>query len=234
MVLPEPSTPPARPEHSDDAAYLTLATIPPHQALEMHGAAGPRRSPPAPGGPPPAASDFDEVFSAVPASSGFRRLWALATPELPLQVEPFSFVSAGLLVTWPRPWTSRSGQRLVDLGCGRGGPGPWLARSDRCLAGAGGLLIRRDRPGGAAGGAVRAAQAGPGSPSASSLAPGYPKPARMRPSPSMRSISPPSPADPDEQHMRADDRDQHDRDEHDVPHQHLAVDLRSSQWRTWS
>jgi SAM-dependent methyltransferase len=84
--------------------------------------------PAAPGGPPPAAGDFDEIFSAVPASPGFRRVWELAEPELPPQVEPFSFVSAGLLRHVARALDLSSGQRLVDLGCGRGGPGLWLAR----------------------------------------------------------------------------------------------------------
>ena len=83
---------------------------------------------PAPGGPPPAASEFDEAFSAVPASAGFRRVWELAEPELPPEVEPFSFVSVGLLRYVAQALDLSSGQRLVDLGCGRGGPGLWLAR----------------------------------------------------------------------------------------------------------
>jgi len=88
----------------------------------------PPPAPGAPGVPPPAASDFDEIFSAVPASAGFRRVWELAEPELPPEVEPFSFVSAGLLRDVARALGLSSGQRLVDLGCGRGGPGLWLAR----------------------------------------------------------------------------------------------------------
>ena len=83
---------------------------------------------PAPGGPPPVASEFDEAFSAVPAAAGFRRVWELAEPELPPEVEPFSFVSVGLLRYLAQALDLSSGQRLVDLGCGRGGPGLWLAR----------------------------------------------------------------------------------------------------------
>lgn len=44
-----------------------------------------------------AAADFDAAFSAAAASPGIRRVWEFAEPDLPPQVEPFSFVSAGLL-----------------------------------------------------------------------------------------------------------------------------------------
>ena len=73
----------------------------------------------------PSAADFDQAFSAAAASAGIRRVWELAAPDLPPEVEPFSFVSASLLRHVAQAlhlWT------LVDLGCGRGGPGLWLAR----------------------------------------------------------------------------------------------------------
>lgn len=38
--------------------------------------------------PAPAAADFDEAFSAA-ASPGIRRVWELAAPDLPPQIEPF-------------------------------------------------------------------------------------------------------------------------------------------------
>ena len=78
--------------------------------------------------PAPTAADFDEVFSAAAASPGIRRVWELAAPDLPPQVEPFSFVSAGLLRQVAQALDLSPGQTLVDLGCGRGGPGLWLAR----------------------------------------------------------------------------------------------------------
>ena len=78
--------------------------------------------------PAPTAADFDEVFSAAAASPGVRRVWELAAPDLPPQVEPFSFVSAGLLRQVAQALDLSPGQTLVDLGCGRGGPGLWLAR----------------------------------------------------------------------------------------------------------
>lgn len=52
----------------------------------------------------------------------------LAAPDLPPQVEPFSFVSVGLLRQVAEALGLSPGHTLVDLGCGRGGPGLWLAR----------------------------------------------------------------------------------------------------------
>lgn len=40
----------------------------------------------------PAAADFDKAFSAAAASPGVRRVWELAEPDLPSQIEPFSFI----------------------------------------------------------------------------------------------------------------------------------------------
>jgi ubiquinone/menaquinone biosynthesis C-methylase UbiE len=74
------------------------------------------------------AADFDQAFSAAAASAGVRRVWELAAPELPPRIEPFSFVSAGLLHHVVQALDLSPGQALVDLGCGRGGPGLWLAR----------------------------------------------------------------------------------------------------------
>jgi SAM-dependent methyltransferase len=86
---------------------------------------------PPPGQPQPAptAAGFDATFSAVPASPGLRKVWQLAMPELPPEIEPFSFVSLGLLRHVARALNLAPGQTLVDLGCGRGGPGLWLART---------------------------------------------------------------------------------------------------------
>jgi SAM-dependent methyltransferase len=84
--------------------------------------------PPAVRTPAPTAADFDEAFSGAAASPGIRRVWELAAPDLPPQVEPFSFVSVGLLRQVAQALGLSPGQMLVDLGCGRGGPGLWLAR----------------------------------------------------------------------------------------------------------
>lgn len=76
----------------------------------------------------PTAADFDQGFSAAAASAGIRRVWELAAPDLPPEVEPFSFVSAALLRHVTQALDLSPGQTLVDLGCGRGGPGLWMAR----------------------------------------------------------------------------------------------------------
>jgi ubiquinone/menaquinone biosynthesis C-methylase UbiE len=76
----------------------------------------------------PSAAEFDQAFSAS-ASPGIRRVWELAEPGLPAQVEPFSFVSAGLLRHVLQAAGLAPGETLADLGCGRGGPGLWLAQA---------------------------------------------------------------------------------------------------------
>jgi len=55
-------------------------------------------------------------------------VWQIADPDLPAEIEPFSFVSAALLGHLALALALSPGQTLVDLGCGRGGPGLWLAR----------------------------------------------------------------------------------------------------------
>ena len=89
----------------------------------------PDRPEPPPDLPVPTAAGFDATFSAVPASPGLRKVWQLAMPELPPEIEPFSFVSLGLLRHVAEALNLVPGQTLVDLGCGRGGPGLWLART---------------------------------------------------------------------------------------------------------
>jgi ubiquinone/menaquinone biosynthesis C-methylase UbiE len=78
--------------------------------------------------PTPTAAEFDQAFTATAASPGMRRIWELAEPGLPPEIEPFSFVTVGLLSHVSRALDLSPGQALVDLGCGRGGPGLWLAR----------------------------------------------------------------------------------------------------------
>jgi SAM-dependent methyltransferase len=84
---------------------------------------------PSPAGrPAPTAADFDQAFTAAAASPGIRRVWALAQPGLPPQIEPTSFLTLGLLRHVAQALDLSPGQTLADLGCGRGGPGLWLAR----------------------------------------------------------------------------------------------------------
>lgn len=84
----------------------------------------------------PTAAEFDQHFATVAMSPGLRRVWQLAEPDLPPEVEPFSFVSVGLLGFVARALDLSPGETLVDLACGRGGPGLWLARqADASLVG---------------------------------------------------------------------------------------------------
>ena len=88
------------------------------------------------GSPAPTADGFDQAFSVAAASPGIRRAWQLAEPDLPPQIEPYSFVSPGLLRHVARALDLSPGRTLVDLGCGRGGPGLWLAQqADAALVG---------------------------------------------------------------------------------------------------
>ena len=80
--------------------------------------------------PPSAtAAGFDQEFATVAGSSGLQRVWQAASPDLPQEIEPYSFVSVGLLGHVADALGLSPGATLVDLGCGRGGPGLWLARS---------------------------------------------------------------------------------------------------------
>ena len=65
--------------------------------------------------PAPTAADFDEVFLVAAASPGIRRVWELAAPDLPPQVEPFSFVSVGILRKVAEALGLWPGHTLVDL-----------------------------------------------------------------------------------------------------------------------
>jgi len=78
---------------------------------------------------PPTAAEFDSEFAAADRSPGLRRVWQRAAPDLPPEIEPYSFVSVALLDHLGDALALSPGTTLVDLGCGRGGPGLWLAQS---------------------------------------------------------------------------------------------------------
>lgn len=77
----------------------------------------------------PTAADFGKGFAAMASSPGLRRVWQQASPDLPPEIEPYSSLSLALLGHLADALALAPGTRLVDLGCGRGGPGLWLARS---------------------------------------------------------------------------------------------------------
>jgi SAM-dependent methyltransferase len=77
----------------------------------------------------PTAACFDEGFAAIAASPGIRRVWDTVDPDRSPEIEPFSFVLVDLLHHVAQALALSPAETLVDLGCGRGGPGLWLAQS---------------------------------------------------------------------------------------------------------
>ena len=76
------------------------------------------------------ADRYSETFRVTHSSDLLRRLWAEAMrDQYPSEVEPFSSCSWWLLGRLVAELRLRPGAMLVDLGCGRGGPGLWLARA---------------------------------------------------------------------------------------------------------
>lgn len=79
--------------------------------------------------PEPTGEMFDPLFTAVAASPTLRRIWRDAFgAEYVEEVDPFSFVTAADLKAIETGLNVSRGKVLVDLACGRGGPGLWLAR----------------------------------------------------------------------------------------------------------
>jgi SAM-dependent methyltransferase len=72
---------------------------------------------------------FDEGFARVEQSIWLRtRFGLILDRELPVEVEPFSFVPLDGLREVAAALELCQGEMLVDLACGRGGPGMWLAQ----------------------------------------------------------------------------------------------------------
>jgi SAM-dependent methyltransferase len=77
-----------------------------------------------------ALEDYDAMHHAAQKSPLLHELWARAMgDEYPPGVEPTSACSWWLLGHAVSALRLRPGAQLVDLGCGRGGPGLWLARA---------------------------------------------------------------------------------------------------------
>jgi len=74
--------------------------------------------------------DYDAAHEALDGSPLMRSLWAEAMgEEYPAEVEPFSSCSWWLLGHIVAALRLPPDGRLVDLGCGGGGPGLWIARA---------------------------------------------------------------------------------------------------------
>jgi SAM-dependent methyltransferase len=73
--------------------------------------------------------EFDEAFEAVERSARVAVLVREALGgDLPPEVEPYSFVPLAGLRRIATALRLAPGETVVDLACGRGGPGMWVAR----------------------------------------------------------------------------------------------------------
>lgn len=71
---------------------------------------------------------FDAVYKVRPGETS-SRIWRYAYgDDYPEEVEPYSFITRTDLERIAHLLAIGSGSVLADLGCGRGGPGLWLAR----------------------------------------------------------------------------------------------------------
>jgi len=76
-----------------------------------------------------AAEDFDTLFAAIPRSPTLQRIWHDAYGlDYPEEADPCSFVTLTDLRRIAAELGVGPGQVMVDLACGRGGPGLWVAR----------------------------------------------------------------------------------------------------------
>lgn len=72
-------------------------------------------------------SVFDAAFGNVPETVS-RRIWrSVYGDEYPDEVDPYSYLSRTELALFRDELRVGAGDTLGDLGCGRGGPGLWLA-----------------------------------------------------------------------------------------------------------
>lgn len=76
------------------------------------------------------AQGYDAVYAGIPNSPAFQRLWRTHSlgPDYPAGFEHISFLTLPEL-SWMRHQLALDAtSTLVDLACGMGGPGLWLAR----------------------------------------------------------------------------------------------------------
>lgn len=76
-----------------------------------------------------APNPFDALFAAIADNAPLRAAFAAGMgPQLPRGVDAFGFVTGDELEQMAIELWVGHGQLLLDLACGRGGPGLWLAR----------------------------------------------------------------------------------------------------------
>ncbi len=79
---------------------------------------------------PTAGERFDAIYSGGAHSPTLRRVQRdVFGDEYPAEVEPFSLVTMSDLRRIARDLCVGPGHRFVDLACGEGGPGLWVARA---------------------------------------------------------------------------------------------------------
>ena len=75
--------------------------------------------------------DWTEVFTSVfdaPPSAVQARIWTqVFGSEYPTELDPYSYITRTELAAFVNHLGLAAGQTLVDVGCGRGGPGLWVA-----------------------------------------------------------------------------------------------------------
>lgn len=75
--------------------------------------------------------DWTEVFTSVfdaPPSVVQARIWTeVFGSEYPAELEPYSYITRTELGAFAEHLGLAAGETLVDVGCGRGGPGLWVA-----------------------------------------------------------------------------------------------------------
>jgi len=77
----------------------------------------------------PAAESFNAIFEATSRSPVLRHIWRVVYgQDYPEEADPFSFVTLTDLNRIARELEVGAGQVMVDVACGRGGPGLWIAR----------------------------------------------------------------------------------------------------------
>ena len=80
-------------------------------------------------------TDWRAVFEstyAAPSSGVQERIWRDAFgSEYPEGVDPYSYITRSELERFVRELRLEPGQRLVDVGCGRGGAGLWVAAASK-------------------------------------------------------------------------------------------------------
>ncbi len=88
-------------------------------------------------GPITAEARYRPVLASQGRSETLRTIWRDAYgADYPAEVEPLGFITTPDLVRMGRWLGVGAGDTFVDLGCGRGGPGLWLAReTGACVVG---------------------------------------------------------------------------------------------------